>query len=196
MKKNKKYVGASMIIVLIAVFVCAMLYNTQVTKPVFETQIIEQKQWEIRALGDASVGDGDTGFMYIMLYPHPASDPISTTYATNLSNGTAYEFADCVNCSMTNETPYTTAFDIALKIQVGGDDGYNATGGTWEINWTRMYYNETGLSISGEAMSEVIIATDGVTNRWYHYVLNNSGAGYQFSKGQDYNGSYNFEVWG
>lgn len=195
-KRNNKILGATMLSVLAVVFIAGLLFNMQVTEPIIKEQNVKEKEWHVYPVGDMSGADGTTFFCYIMLYPHPASDPISVTYASNLSNASAYEYADCINCSMTGETPYNTAFDIALKFEVDGNDTYNVTGSTWMDSWIRCYYNETGLSISSLLMSEVTIGTDGSNTKWMHFVANNSGSGYQSSKGQSYNGAYKLEIYG
>jgi len=193
---RRKILGASMLTAIGVVIISGILFNMQVTEPLVEKQVQqEQGKWELWPLGDASVVSGDTGFMYGMYYPHQG-DP-GTAYASNLSNASAYEYSDSLNASMTGETPYNTAFDIVFKFQVGGDEGYNTSASAWVDEWVRAYLNETiSLSISAEAMTEVVIGTDGSSNRWYHYYLNNSGSGYTLSKGEKTNMSINFEVYG
>ena len=129
-----------------------------------------------------------------MIYPH--TDNMEDNYNVNLSNATAYEFSDSINSSMTGETPYETTFDLLWKFQVNSTDGYNTSASAWQDGWVRAYLNETLLSISAEAMTEIVIGTEATTYRWYYYCLNNSGSGYTISKGEKLNMSINFEVYG
>ena len=194
--KSRKILGASMLSVLTAMFIIGILFNAQVTEPIVENQITMDRvrEWGVRPLADADPGAGNTGFMYGYFYPH--TDNMQDAYNVNLSNATAYEYSDSINSSMTGETPYETTFDIILKFRVNSTDGYNSSAGAWQDGWVRAYLNETLLSISAEQMTEVVIGTEATTYRWYHYCLNNSGAGYTISKGEKLNMSINFEVYG
>jgi len=199
-KKNKKkrdiIFGSAMLSAFLITLTVLFVFNAQVTEPIIvEKEVIEQREWKPVHLGDASVADDVTGFMYIMIYPHQA-DP-GTAYASNLSNSSAHEYSDSLNCSLTGETPYNTAVDIVYKFQICADDGYNSSGATWENSWIRAYCNESlAWSISAEAMTLVSISNDGTSHRWVHFYLNNGGSGYQLSKGESFNVSFNFEVYG
>ena len=206
--KHKKLLGGSMIVTLICDAIVGILFNIQTIKPIVDQDAVEQKtiaekKWIRQALGDADPGAGNTGFMYVMCYPHPATDPIETTYSVNLSNdstvGGAYEFSDSTNTEMTNETPHGNAFDFVVKVRVNNSDGYNTSGAQWENDWVRSNITvdfDYLSDLNDVAMSEVVIGTEGTTYRWYHYVVNNSGSGYTLSKGELFNiTSWTFDVY-
>ena len=192
---DKQILGIGMISALAVSFIAVLLISTNVFGPIAEKQVQEMKakEWIPVPLADAVDGDGNTGFITGYIYPHEA-DP-GTAYASNLSTGTAYEYSNDLNTSMTGETPYDTTFDIVIKMQVSSADGYNSTGTTWEDSWIRCYLNCSTLSISASEMTEVSIADDGSTQRWVHYYLNNGGSGYTISRGTTFQMDMNFEAY-
>ena len=98
--------------------VCGLIAGMMVlsfgVQPVVEENI--RSQWVQQALGDADPGAGNTGFMYIMVYPHSA-DP-GTDYASNLTNSSAYEYSDSTDCELTGETPHGVAVDFVVKSEL------------------------------------------------------------------------------
>ena len=195
--KNKKLLGASMIMTICAVAVAGIVLTMNTAVEPVTVQQVEQRQWDRKPLGDADPGDGNTGFMYFMTYPH---DPTPEDgYNVNLSNATAYEYSDSTNTEMIGETPYSTTFDFVMKVRVNNSDGYNSTGTQWEDLWVRANLTvdfDYATDINDAAMAEIVIATDGTTYRWYHYYMNNSGSGYQLSKGESFNAtSVTFDVY-
>jgi hypothetical protein len=120
-----------------------------------------------------------------MIYPHQAVP--GTAYASNLSNASAYEYSDIGNTSCTGETPYMTAFDIVVKIGIDDSDGKNTTSGLWDNTYLYCLVTCSELSIgAGTNMTEKQIANySGYA--WYHYYMNNGGAGYTVSEGESFN---------
>ena len=181
-KYRKPILGISMLVVIGVVFIVGILFSAIVTQPVVENEIIEAKREPFLIVGDADPGD-NSGFFYIMIYPHQGSP--ATAYASNLSNGTAYEYADCTNCSMTGETPHTTTFDIVLKTGITDEDGKNSSG--WQQDWTYAWVTCADLSISADTnMTEVHIGNSS-TYAWNHYYMNNGGSGYTITENQAFN---------
>jgi hypothetical protein len=196
MKKGRKILGASMVTVIAVAIVATIFFNMQVAVPLVEDDItqktvVKQRKWSDDPLADADPGAGNSGFMYIMCYPHQG-DP-GTAYASNLSNdsaaGGAYEFSDALGAAtqMTNETPWGTTFDFVMKIRINNTDGYNVS--QWEDDWTRANITVDFLwqaDLNDIAMTEVVIGTEATTYRWYHYYANNGGSGYTLSKGETF----------
>jgi len=186
-----------MLVTITAIAISGIYMSMILTQPVTENIIMESKQWTSHPLGDADPGAGNTGFMYIMVYPHQA-DP-GTAYASNLSSGNAYEYSDSTNCELTGETPHSTAVDFVMKVRVNNTDGYNASGTTWEDSWVRANMTIDFDFLGDEsdtAMTEQEIATAGTTYKFYNYYLNNAGSGYTLSKGETFNiTSATFDVW-
>jgi hypothetical protein len=134
--------------------------------------------------GDANPGD-NSGFFYFMIYPHQASP--GTAYATNLSNATAYEYSDSGNVSATGETPYSTTFDIVLKVGITDEDGQWTRNNTWNPDYAWMLLTCADLGIGADTnMTEIEIANTS-TYCWRHYYLNNGGSGYTIIEGQNFN---------
>lgn len=193
MKKSRILLGASMLTILAVVFVAGIFFNVQVTKPIVEQEIVDeiivkQREWKRNALADADPGSGNTGFMYIMVYPHQA-DP-GTAYASNLSNATAYEYSDSTDCELTGETPWGVTVDFVKKIRINNTDGYNSSGSQWQDDWSRANISvdfDFLSDISDSAMTKVVIGTDGTTYRWYNCYINNGGSGYTITKGESFN---------
>lgn len=196
---RKKILGSAMVTALIVSFVSAILFTSVSMQPVVEKQTIKARDhWnENRPLGDADPGSGNTGFMYVMVYPHQA-DP-GTAYASNLSNASAYEYSDSTNCELTGETPHSVAVDYVMKVRVNNSDGYNSSGSTWEDSWVRANITIDFDYLTDEtdtAMTEQVIGTEYTTYRWYHYYLNNAGNGYTLSKGELFNiTALTFDIW-
>jgi len=199
-KTNNRLVKASVVCCLFAGIVAALVLLVSVEN-VVENEVIEISQ--VRQLkrvplvvGDASLASGETCVMYVMSYPR-AADP-STTYASNLSNATAYEFYDGLNSEMTGETPYDTAFDLVIKVGVNTTHAWNSTGSSWELGWVNATLLCADLNFSSDvAMSEVQIAT---STSWLfvHYYIQDAdggqGNGFQISHGETFNCT-RFEFW-
>jgi len=190
-KENKKHrktlLGIGMLVMVGVCFIASMLFVAIVMQPVVENEIITVEEVEVKReptliTGDADPGD-NSGFFYAMIYPHQASP--GTAYASNLSNSSAYEYADCGNCSMTGETPHSTTFDIVVKVGITDEDGYNSSG--WQMGWTWMLMTCADLSIGADTnMSEVHIGNSS-TYAWNHYYLNNGGSGYTIVENEAFN---------
>ena len=165
-----------------AVVVSGLFLSMQVSPPIVNTMM--EKRVATLVTGDADPGDA-SGFFYFMIYPHSA-DP-ATDYATNLSNATAYEFSDVGNESCTGETPYSTTFDIVVKCGVTDDDGYwsNNQSLNNEYNYCHITCADLGIGANTN-MSEQFIGNSS-TYAYYHYYMNNAGAGYTITEGQSFN---------
>lgn len=153
-------------------------------QPVIENKLMPEHREPMLVTGDADPGD-NSGFFYFMIYPHQA-DP-ATAYASNLSNATAYEFSDVGNTTCTGETPYSTTFDIAIKVGATNEDTYYTANQTKNDAWNWCLLTCADLGIGADTnMSQICIGnnTDYV---WYHYYLNNGGAGYTITEGQSFN---------
>jgi len=188
--KRKKTLAVSMLLAISVVAIAGVLLSTQMSEPfiqneIYEEQIKIREKW-VPQVGDADPGSGNSGFMYFMAYPHQA-DP-GTTYASNLSNATAYEFLDSWDGEMTGETPYSTTFDFVMKVRVNNTDGYNTS--SWEDDWVKANISvdfDYASDVSDLDMTEIVIGTQDTTYRWYHYYINNGGSGYTITKGESYN---------
>ena len=180
-KENIKKAGIFSMLVLGAIAAVVMLASVHDT---VERTVMFEKRMPTLVTGDADPGD-NSGFFYFMVYPHQA-DP-ATAYASNLSNATAYEFSDVGNTSCTGETPYSTTFDLVIKVGVTDDDGYYTSNGTRnpDYNWCLLTCSD--LSIGADTnMTEVFIGNN-TDYAWYHYYLNNGGAGYTIIEGESFN---------
>lgn len=165
-------VGASFIII-----------SSMMSQP-FVEKIVVEKRVPVLVTGDGNPGD-NSGLFYFMIYPHSATP--TTTYASNLSNATAYEFSDTGNASCTGETPYGTTFDIVIKVGVTDDDGKNTTTGFFDDSYVWLTISCTDLSIGANTnMSEKQIGNTS-SYAWYQYYSNNGGAGYTITEGQSFN---------
>jgi len=190
---DKQILGIGMISALAVSFIAVLLISTNVFGPIAEKQVQEMKakEWIPVPLADAVDGDGNTGFITGYIYPHEA-DP-GTAYASNLSTGTAYEYSNDLNTSMTGETPYDTTFDLVVKMCINDSHAYNTSDSSWELGWVNATATCADLSIGADtAMTEVSIGNG--TYMFVHYYLNNGGAGYQISHGETYNVT-NYEFW-
>jgi len=184
MKNEKKNsLKAGMLLTMFAVaFVAGIMMLSSVTDVVEHHIYVERKM--VLVTGDGDPGD-NSGFFYFMIYPHQA-DP-GTAYASNLSNATAYEYSDSINTSATGETPYSTAFDIVIKVGCTDEDGYNTTSSAWDDSYMSMTLTCADLSIGGDTSMTEIQIVNHSSYRWMHYYLNNGGSGYTINEGESFN---------
>lgn len=189
--KEKKYrtfiLGASMITTICCFFVFGLLIGNNIVEPVAEKQVIDKTyldadRKDFLVTGDADPGD-NSGFFYFMIYPHQASPAVA--YASNLSNATAYEFSDSYNTSCTGQTPYSTTFDIVIKVGVTDEDGSNSSG--WQENFTWMHLTCADLGIAANTNISQRLIGSGPNYAYYQYFINNGGAGYTITENQDFN---------
>jgi hypothetical protein len=136
------------------------------------------------------------GVLQVYIWKHAAVP--GTTYAANLSNasGDCYAWANNLNAAMTGNVPYATDFDIIYKIRVNVTEAYNTTGSNWELAWVRANITCANLGIGADtAMSEIEIVNN--TNfMWVNYYVNNGGAGYTITHGQQVNiTSFKLQAW-
>lgn len=137
-----------------------------------------------RALGDATIPAGGSGFMYFMKYPHQAVP--GTAYHSNLSNTTAYEYRDSLNGELIGETSYTVFYDYIYKFRVNTTVGYNTSGSRWMDSWVRAYIavDFTWQADVGNTSMTIIQIANNTVYAWYHAYLNNGGSGYQMTKNE------------
>lgn len=168
-----------------AVIASILILSSMVSEPFVEQIVIEKERvMTLVPLGDGNPGD-NSGLFYFMIYPHQA-DP-ATAYASNLSNASAYEFSDVGNASCTGETPYNTAFDVILKVGVTDDDGKNTTTGFYDPSYVWLTITCADLSIGADTNMTEIHLGNTSTYGWWQYYMNNGGAGYTVTEGQDFN---------
>jgi len=169
---------------ILAIAVSGLFFSYIASQPMVENTIMEQRIPTLIPVGDANPGD-NSGFFYFMVYPHQ-EDP-ATAYSVNLSNATAYEYSDVGNTSATGETPYSTTFDIVIKCGVTNEDGYWTGNQSRNADYNWCLITCADLSISADTnMTEVFIGNS-TTYAYYHYYMNNGGAGYTITEGQSFN---------
>lgn len=180
-KKHGLIFGAIISLVISGMFLAFMISEPIVNN---SSKDMENRVVTLVPLGDNDPGD-NSGFFYYMVYPHQA-DP-GTAYASNLSNATAYEFSDVGNTSATGETPYSTTFDLVIKVGVTDEDGYYTSNGTRNAGYNWMLLTCADLSIGADTnMSEQFIGNT-TDYAWYHYYLDNGGSGYTITDGESFN---------
>lgn len=177
--KRKRFLKAGRLLALsLAVLVAASVYLVNIQGPLL--------QRHNALVGADGVGD-TTKIVYFQIRPH-AADP-GATYASNVSNATAYEYAPTVaaNASATGSTPFGTAFDIVVGVAVDYDDGYNQTSSEWDNSYNWCTLTCADLSIGANTnMTEVLVGSNANT-AWYNYYLNNGGSGYTIVLGETFN---------
>jgi hypothetical protein len=180
----------SAVLIIIGVgFVSAFLMTSQLQSPIIQT-VMNQKRGVWEALGDANMTGTNSGFVTGQIRIHEAAP--ATTYATNVTNATAYEYSDTYSTAvgspkeMTGETPYSTPFNFYVKIRLNASDGYNTSSSLWMKTWLHVNLTvdfQWAADIAVTAMTIVEIANN--TNfAWYACYLDNAGAGYQIAKNE------------
>ena len=137
--------------------------------------------------GGGTVGAAAGGVLQVYIWKHTGTP--AAVYNTNLSNASAdcYAKANNLNAAMSGNVPYATTFDIVYKIRVNVTEAYNTTGSTWMTAWVRSNITCANLGIGADtAMVGISITTTG-TWMWMNFYINNGGAGYTITHGQQVN---------
>lgn len=191
-KENKKfYVIGTLMIALLMVGAIVGHFGNNIDFDE-ETEIIyvdDKPEWT-PITGDGDPGGDTSGFMYGMNYPHSGTP--ATTYASNLSNATAYEFSDSLDAEMTGETPYNTAYDKVFKYRVNDTVAYDTSNSSWRIDWVRAYLTvdfTSNADFSDQAM-EVVHIGNNTDFMWFHVYLQDSdggaGSGFTITHGETF----------
>ena len=191
LKENNSKKAGVLIAFLFVAFVSAILMLSNMNEPLMRTSFQKRGVWE--ALGDANMTGTNSGFVTCHIRIHEAAP--GTTYATNVTNATAYEYSDTYSTAsaspkeMTGETPYSTPFNFYVKIRLNASDGYNTSSSLWMKTWLHVNITvdfQWAADIAVSAMTIVEIANN--TNfAWYACYLDNAGAGYQIAKNEKIN---------
>ena len=178
-------------------FMFAMVYNfNPLVDDAGDEQIVGPRINKRVDLGNASLVSGNTCVMYIMSYPH-AADPW-TTYATDLVNGSAYEYYDYLDNELTGETPYGTAFDLVIGMAVNTTHGYDTIESAWNTSWFNASMHETTSNLnftSDVALNEVEIGSDATwmyLNLYLQDADGVNGSGFQLGNGETFNCTFEF----
>jgi len=189
---SSKKAGIFLAVVSFCVIVMLLL-SVQLQPVVVRT--INEKQGVWRALGDANPGAGKSGYLVFAIYPH-AADP-AVTYASNISNATAYEYHDAATGEMIGTTPYNTAFDFVVKYRLNVSDGYNTSAGAWTLLWSyvNMTCNFNWTADVGVTTMVDVEESHSAVYIWINAYLNNGGAGYQIAKNEKFVWNTSGFVW-
>jgi len=146
---------------------------------------IGQRGWSTVATAEGNPGAGASGVLQIYIYPHQAVP--ATAYAANLSTATAYGYADNLNTSCGTDVPFSTAFDIVVKCRFNVTHAYNVTAAAWVDAWVRANITCANLAIGAYTAMTWVQITNTTEYMWGNFYINNGGAGYQISHGQNIN---------
>lgn len=201
MEKNKK-LKKGYIFTMTLIGISAMILVTTSFTPVLEkndefvSKPVEERKWELRPLADANPGAGNSGFLEARHNPYAAT-PL-TTYNANISNATAYEFTDSINSTMTGQTPYDTATDVAHRHRFNVTDLWNSTASAWELDW--VYLNITGSTYgiaSPITMEEIEIANNS-QYIWVTFYIQDAdggaGTGFLLDRSEQVNATYQLYI--
>ena len=191
--KYKSIFKAGTLIGLLIIGTCVGILFLSQVQDVVTTQFggVASKHWS--ALGDITVTAGQSGVLAFFIYPHAAVP--ATTYATNCSNATAYEYRDATTGEMTKSTTYLLKFDFVVKYRLNTTDGYNTSSSAWTQAWSyvKMACNFNWTSdITTSTMTNVLV-TSNANYEWIQCYLNNAGNGYQIAKNEKF--SWNTSGW-
>jgi hypothetical protein len=128
------------------------------------------------------------GVLQVYVYVHSV-DP-GTDYATNLTNVTGalcYAHANNLNSAMTGNVPFATAFDVLYKVRVNVSECYNTTGSNWETAWARANLTCANIGIGASTPMVGVEIANNTVWMWMNFYLNNGGAGYTITHGQQVN---------
>lgn len=181
-----KKAGVSFGTVLGVCFVVAFVLLSQTGNVVVE-QVVE-RQWQGVPVGEINFGGTNSSIVeiYIVL--------TGQTYTANLSNTSGYWLAGASHHSQNNthvssNVNHSTAFDIVAKVRWNKTHCL-AANNSWDFDYVNLTVDCPGLSINDLAMDEYNITGQTQCEYvWVNYVADNSGSGYQLSRGQSINQS-------
>ena len=185
MKEIKRKIKGSMMLTCIAIgAICALmlLASTDVQQVV---STIGQKGWNNVATAMGDPGEGNGGILQLCIYPHQG-DP-GSAYADNLSNESAYAYADELNIACTGNVPYDTTFDIVYSVRYNVTQAYNSSGSVWETAWTQCLITCADLGISTDTIMTGVEIWSDESYLWMNFYMNNGGSGYTITHGQQVN---------
>jgi hypothetical protein len=170
--------------------IAGMIVNVQMHEDVIIVQSIQMRSFKPILTADADPGGDNSGFMYLMAYPH-STDP-TNDYAVNLSNSSAYEYSDSLNAEMTNETPHSTTFDFVMKFRVNDTVAYNTSSSSWEDTWVRANITvdfDFATDVAADTNMSILQIGNNSDFAWYHaYIQGASGsAGFTITHNEKYN---------
>lgn len=156
--------------------------------PTVIIQTMGSRGWNTFALGEGNPGAGAGGLLGIHVYAHSA-DP-ANDYDENLTESVGaltLAYADNLNTALTGNVPYDTDFDIVIRGRANQSQAYNTTGSCWEISWVRTYITCADLSIGADTSMTIVEIANNTDYIWYNCYMNNGGAGYSITHGQQVN---------
>jgi hypothetical protein len=190
---NKIILGSTMLTLIVIGAVCGLMLMVNMN-PV-TTTVMPREEWKLLATGEGNPGAGAGGVLEILVYP-TSLDP-GNDYDTNLSNATAFCYGDNLNSALTGDCPYNTDFDLIVRCRANYTQAYNVTGSNWEISWLRANLTCADLSIGADTAMTIIEIANNTDYIWFNCYINNGGAGYQITHGQQVNvTSYKLQYWG
>jgi hypothetical protein len=184
---KKTILGSAMLSLIILGAVCTFVMLANMNP----TQIIEtrgSKGWETFALGEGNPGANAGGVLGIHVYTHQANPAVA--YATNLTEtigALTLAYGDNLNAALTGNVPYATAFDIAIEGRANVSQAYNTTGSCWELSWCRTLITCANLGIGADTAMTLVEVANNTDYIWYISYINNGGAGYTITHGQQVN---------
>lgn len=188
MEKNPKKGKAGVRVGVVAgLIVGIMLLSLVIPVPEvnWETGEIHFRMWHPNVLGDNDPGAGASGVLRVYVVEHG-----HYTYTSNITQSDAevYEWGDLNNSHLGSNVPYSTAFDIVVKVRWNRTHAWNTT--VYELGWVRGNITCSAFTLSDDAMDEYNITGCGTpTYIWVHYVWDGTtgggGSGEQISRGQN-----------
>jgi len=196
-KAGKPIFYSALIIISIAV---AIMLITANTSDMVVEQVVHQKKWQPLPMGEASPGAGASGVLNTSILAHPHFDPYTSNITYNASFYSDSGAGDVNNSHIGSDIPYNTVFDIHVKVRFNRTHCYQDNGsgnGYYNLSWIRGNITCAALSLSDAAMDEYNITGCGTGQFiWVNYIMDNSGAGYTISRGQNITScSFNFDAY-
>lgn len=164
-----------------AVVTMLVMFSSQVsnTNPEIQEAI---RHWQ--PLADADPGAGACGVVNIHIYPHSATP--ATTYGSNITEGNSYTYGHANETMGKNGyVPYNTAFDIIVRYQFNSTVAKCSTNNTWMLSWVNMTIRIPDLSINANTTMYKVNITTTPDYMWVSFYMNNGGAGYTITHGQN-----------
>ena len=200
MENKKKILGSAMFTTLVIGVVVGLMLTTSVEETIIdqiiddtiiEEEIVEEKTWNTLPLGEL-LQTGNTAGGFVACYIHAHAAAPATEYALNLTNtsGRVMAYGDYSNSSgMWGYVNHSTAFDIVIKVKANATMCQNTTTAWWNISRLACYITAGNISVGPNAAMTCVNITAAQTPEfnWYNFYLNNGGAGYTITAGQQVN---------
>lgn len=129
-----------------------------------QQQVQEGRVWHVqrlRALGDFDPGDGEGGFIRIVI-----KDLTAGSIVPNSNASVAVNMTDIDSDDFSEEITHSVVFGIFVFARYNTTEAYDAAGGAWEPDWTRVKITSATLDIAADTIMNNTVVDESPDYLW------------------------------